>query len=297
MVPRTTLKIAFEMFILDCQSRRFTPHTLRFYRGRLGLWLRWCEQREIADLERLTHHHIRQYLVDLDQSGVSSAYHHSHARAIRAFLNYCVRDDLLELSPFDKVQMPRLEKKIPHAVPAADVARILRACSNERDRAIVLFAIDSGVRASELCALRVGDVRLDNGEVTVRQGKGQKERLTYIGAKVRKQVLRYFARERDGQPDATEPLFARRDDAGCEPLVYNGLKQIVFRLRKSSGVKFSMHAFRRTFAINALRNGMDLYTLARLMGHSDITVLRVYLELIDTDGETAHQKFGVVDRL
>lgn len=226
-----------------------------------------------------------------------SAYHHSHARAIRAFCNYCVRDELLELSPFGKVQMPRLEKKIPHAVPAADLGRILRACSNERDRAIVLFAVDSGVRASELCALRVGDVRLDNGEVTVRQGKGQKERLTYIGAKVRKQLLRYFARERNGQPDATEPLFTRRDDGGCEPLVYNGLKQIVFRLRQASGVRFSMHAFRRTFAINSLRNGMDLYTLARLMGHSDITVLRVYLELIDTDGETAHQKFGVVDRL
>lgn len=296
MVPRTPLKTAFEMFILDGQSRRFTAHTIRFYRGRLGLWLRWCDGQGITDLERLTHHDIRRYLVGLDQSGVSSAYHHSHARAIRAFCNYCVRDELLESSPFARVKMPQLEKKVLPAIPAADVARILRACSNERDRAIVLLALDSGIRASELCALAVGDVRLDNGAVTVRQGKGQKERITYIGARVRKQLLRYFARERDGQPAATEPLFTRRD-GGCEPLVYNGLKQLVFRLRTASGVRFSMHAFRRTFAINSLRNGMDIYTLARLMGHSDISVLRVYLDLLETDVEAAHQKYGVVDRL
>lgn len=63
------------------------------------------------------------------------------------------------------------------------------------------------------------------------------------------------------------------------------------------GVHFSAHALRRTFAINSLRNGMDIYTLARLMGHSDITVLRAYLPFVTADLQAAQEKFGVVDNL
>lgn len=296
MDPRITLKAAFDLFILECQSRRFTAHTLRFYRGRLHLFLRWCDQHEICLLSELTHHHIRRYLVELDEGGVSSAYHHSHARAIRAFLNYCVRDDLIEVSPFAKIKMPRLEKKVLAAIDTADIRRILRACKSERDKAICLLMLDSGIRASELCALNVGDVNVQTGAIIVRAGKGRKDRMTYIGPKTRRQLLRYFIRERHGQPGEDEPLFTTQDGDNGR-LVYDGLKQLLRRLRDASGVKFSAHSFRRTFAINCLRNGMNIYVLARLMGHADITVLRAYLEIAEHDLRAAHEQYGVVDHL
>jgi integrase/recombinase XerD len=295
MDPRIRLKSAFELFILECQSRRFTAHTLRFYRGRLSLFLTWCERREIEWLTDLTHHHIRQYLVEVQESGVSSAYHHSLARAIRAFLNYCVRDDLLPASPFRKVQMPRLEKKVLEAVSREDINAILKACRYERDKAIILLMLDSGIRASELCALNVGDVDFTTGEVIIRHGKGQKGRSVYIGSRTRKQLRRYFIRERGGEPGSQRPLFTTQDDDSR--FVYHTLKQLLRRLREKSGVRFSAHSLRRTFAINSLRNGMDIYTLAKLMGHTDITVLRAYLPLVNSDLRIAQEKFGVVENL
>lgn len=296
MDPRTPLKTALDLYILEAQSRRHTGETLRFYRGRLGQFVRWCDTQQIVYLDDLTPHVLRAFLIYIDARGVSSAYHHSHARALRAFCNYCVRDDLLPVSPFARVQMPRLEKKTPAAIPAEHIRHILRACRYERDRAIVLMLLDSGVRASELCNLDMGDVDLESGAVRVRNGKGRKERVTYIGATTRRQVHRYLMREREGQPAPSAPLFIRQSAHGGR-IAYDGLKQLFRRLSDASGVSFSAHAFRRTFAINSLRNGMNIYVLAQLMGHADISVLRAYLEILDDDLRTAHERAGVVDNL
>ncbi len=77
-----------------------------------------------------------------------------------------------------------------------------------------------------------------------------------------------------------------------------GMTQMMARLRDRSGVKScSCHTFRRTFALSCLRNGMNIYVLARLMGHADISVLRQYLALVEDDLEQAHAKYGVVDNL
>jgi integrase len=75
----------------------------------------------------------------------------------KAFLNYCVRDELIEVSPMKKVKMPKVEKKVLSAIDPADIQKILKACKYERDKAICLFLLDSGVRARELLALNVGD--------------------------------------------------------------------------------------------------------------------------------------------
>lgn len=295
MDPRISPKTAFDLFTLECQSRRFTADTLRFYRGRMKLFLDFLAAQGIDWLTDLSHHHIRQYLVNLQESGVSSAYHHSLARAIRAFLNYCVRDELIEKSPFDKVQMPRLEKKVLEAVNSEGIAAILKACKYERDKAIILFMLDSGVRASELCSLNVEDIDFATGEVAIKRGKGQKGRVVYIGPRARKQIRRYFIRELGCEPSAKKPLFITQDDGSR--FVYYTLKQLLRRLREKSGVNFSAHSLRRTFAINSLRNGMDIYTLAKLMGHTDITVLRAYLPLVNNDLRLAQEKYGVVDNL
>ena len=285
---------AFDMFLLYCEARRLTPATREFYRIKLGLFIRWCESEGVHALHELTAHHIRRYLVHLSRRKLSSQYQHNLARAIRAFLNYCVRDELLEKSPFDKVQMPRLEKKILEALSPTDIHAILRSCISERDKALCLFLLDSGVRASELVALNVGDIDLKTGVVLVRLGKGQKGRTTYVGARTRKQIKRYWAERSDTRPHT--PAFASEFKNGR--LRVDGLVQLMERLQGRSCVTIcTAHTFRRTFAINCLRNGMNVYVLARLMGHADITILRQYLPLLEADLQDAHARFGAVDNL
>lgn len=186
MQQKLTLQDALELFLLDCQARRFTKHTLRFYRERLSLFTKWVG--ESTPLHQLTATEIKRFFINLQDRNLSSAYVHSHARAIRTFCNYCVRDELIEKSPFAKVKMPILAKKILPALTSDEVDAILDACVIQRDKTIVLFLLDSGARATEAVTLNVGDVNLKTGAVTVRQGKQQKDRTTFIGAKVRKQI-------------------------------------------------------------------------------------------------------------
>ena len=282
-----------DMFLLDCEARRLTPQTLTFYKQKLSVFVRWCEEQQLHGLDDLTARELRQFLVSIQRRGLSSQYQHNPARAIRAFLNFCVRDELIDESPFDRVQMPRVEKKILQAFTAEQIQTVLHHCQTERDRVICLFLLDSGVRASELIAITVGDVNLSRGEVLVRAGKGQKQRTTYIGAITRKQLRRYLS-GRDMYSQS--PLFASENTG--KPLTLSGVVQLMKRLSRRSGVDIcTAHTFRRTFAINCLRNGMNIYALARLMGHSDITVLRQYLALVDQDLQQAHQEFGAVDRM
>lgn len=285
---------AFDMFMLDCEARRLTPATRQFYHYKLAPFIRWCEAEGLGHLRELTAHHIRRYLISIARRNLSSQYQHNIARSLRAFLNYCVRDELIEKSPFDKVQMPRLEKKILAALSPTDIHAIMRSCISERDKAICLFLLDSGVRASELVALNVGDIDLKTGVVLVRLGKGQKARNTYVGARTRKQIRRYWAERRDTRPHT--PAFASEFKTGR--LRVDGLVQVMERLQDRSGVAIcTAHTFRRTFAINCLRNGMNVYVLARLMGHADITILRQYLPLLEADLQEAHARFGAVDNL
>lgn len=285
---------ALDLFLLDCEARRLTEATRSFYHGRLSRFIRWCEAQGLESVQDLTAHDIRRYLVHLQRRQLSSQYQHGLARAIRAFLNYCVRDELLEKSPFAKVQMPRLEKKILEAFSPEEIKLILKSCRSERDRALCLFLLDTGVRASELIALNVDDVDLKTGMVIVRLGKGQKGRTTYVGARTRKQLRRYFA-ERDALK-GREAAFAT-EWAG-KRMTLSGLIQVMGRLQVRSGVTIcTCHTFRRTFALSCLRNGMNIYVLARLMGHADITVLRHYLPLVEDDLQDAHARFGAVDNL
>lgn len=285
---------AFQLFILDCHAQGFTAATVDFYETRFRLISEWCDARGISSLPQFNHTQIREYLAELQGRGLSGHYVHGYARAIRAFLNFCVRDGLLSESPFDKVKMPRRPQKVLPALTQDDVKRILQACTYERDRAIILMMLDSGIRANELCSLNVGDV---NGEaVHVRMGKGQKGRVTYIGAKTRKQLWRYQNMERDEKPGADDPLFINQH--GGERVTYQTLAQLFRRLRKRTGIEHcNAHTFRRTMAINSLRSGMNIYVLAKMMGHADIHVLKQYLDMVQDDVKGAARKHGVVDNL
>ena len=288
------LSDALDLFLLDCEARRLIVVTRDSYRLKLSLFVRWCDEQGITTLQQLTAHDLRRYLVSLSRRELSSQYQNNLARAIRAFLNYCVRNELLAVSPFNKVQMPRLEKKTLTALSSGDIQAILRNCSSERDKAMCLFLLDSGVRVSELVALNVADVDLTTGVVLVRLGKGQKGRTTYIGARTRKQVRRYFAERGKMQPH--EPVFVSERHKGR--LRVDSVVQMMGRLQEKSGVaQCTCHTFRRTFAITCLRNGMNIYVLARLMGHADITILRQYLPLLEGDLQEAHARFGAVDNL
>lgn len=114
--------------------------------------------------------------------------------------------------------------------------------------------------------------------------------MTYIGQRVKLELRRYLKRRPDLKPGA--PLFAT-DEGGR--FSYNGLRSLMLRRGKDAGVAVSLHDFRRFFAITMLRNGTDIITLSRLMGHSGLEVLKRYLNQMPDDLGVAHKKASPVD--
>jgi integrase/recombinase XerD len=291
---------AYAAYRLDAQARRVTQATMRTYKDRLEPFITWCEQQGVTLVSGISSTLLRTYLVHLQDRHLASSTVNGTGRAIKAFLNFCVREGLLNESPMRRVVIPKIDKQILPSFSEDDVRRLLAACQNERDEAVILFLLDTGVRASEFANMKGGDIDLSSGAVVVRQGKGRKDRVVYLGAKARKQLLRYYMER--GTPRADESIWIARQsnpysEAG-KPLSDSGLRQLLERVAIRANVKHcSPHTFRRTFALWSLRNGMTIYHLQRLMGHEDIQVLRRYLPLVEGDIKTAHQQSSPVDNM
>ena len=289
-----TIAFAVEMFDLDNQARRLTSATRRNYLRLLSQFSKWCEQYEITNLDDVKPTTIRQYLANLAARGLSTTSQHNQYRTLRTFFGYCVRDELLALSPLRTMRAPQTETKLPKVFNREDLDIIFAACQTTRDKAICLFLLDSGLRAAELCSLNVDDVDVKTGAVLVEKGKQQKQRVVYVGATVRKQYRRYLVER--GNPSRQDPAFV--SERGGARLTVNALVQLMRRLRLATGVKqCSAHTFRRTFATSCLRNGMNIYILAKLMGHTDIIVLKKYLAIVEDDLSGAHDQHGPVDNM
>ena len=291
---RDTIERALKDFMLYNHAARLAPTTDRFYRCQLTPFARWCHQYEIQSERAISPTVIRGYLASLLDRGLSDYSVHAAARAIRAFLNFCVCEGRISVSPMSKVARPRIDRRILPAFTHDDVHKLLRVCTEVRDEAIILFLLDTGCRAAEMVGLDGGDINLLNGEINIRKDKGRKDRIVFLGQSARAGLLGYYAER--CTPGEHEPVWISQTRE--ERLTPSGLHQLLKRLGERAGIEnCAPHTFRRTFAIWCLRNGMDVFRLARLMGHADISVLRQYLYLLKDDLRAAHAQFGTVGRL
>lgn len=160
-----------------------------------------------------------------------------------------------------------------------------------RDKAILILLVDTGLRASELCALTLSDYNNKNGEIDIRHGKGDKERTVIAGANARKALWRYLATRSDKEPG--EPLFATRSGLHMNK---DGLRHLVQRVAERTGVRnANLHRFRHTFAINFLRNGGNVVELQRFLGHEQMSTVTIYLNLAQSDMAAAQKLASPAD--
>ena len=155
-----------------------------------------------------------------------------------------------------------------------------------RDRAIVLLLLDTGLRASEVCNLRLDDYDQSTGHLTVRRGKGNKGRTVRVERSTASALWRYLSERPDLEPDA--PLFANSRTGG--KLSRHALGRLLKRLGRRAGVAdVYPHRFRHTFAIEFLRNNGDIYTLQQILGHTSLDMVRRYLKIVQTDLDQKHR--------
>jgi integrase/recombinase XerD len=236
------------------------------------------------------------------QHGLSSHTIHCYLRSVRAFWSWLADEEIIHDNPFHRVKLPRVTKKVIPTFSPSQLQGLLSAINTStaegfRDYAMILTLLDSGLRVSELTGIRMDDLMLDDGLIKV-LGKGGKERHIPVGTQVQRLLWRYISRHR---PQPLNPncdfLFLTRDGGR---LTKSHIENRMVRYGKRSGisgVRVSPHTLRHTAAVSFLRNGGDVFSLQRLLGHSSLEMTRHYCELADVDVKKAHLSASPVDNL
>ncbi len=299
--PFEELEQLTDEYLIDCEFRQHRPHTIVNNRGFLRKFTEFlkdsghvdCGRQEI----RLFLHHLQQP-VSSGGRGVRPITAKTYHRCLATFFKWAVEEGALSVSPMEKIKAPTVKNTLKEPLSDEKVAALLEAAKTSthkhRDTAILLFLLDSGVRAAELCSLKFADVDFKNRSAKV-LGKGNKIRMVYWGINTSKALLRYLRNE-ERRPD--EPVFlSDRGTRSGEALTPSGLFQLMGRLGEKAGVKCGVHDWRRTFAVRILNNGANLISVSRMMGHETLEITKGYLALAECDIEKQHRQFGPADKL
>jgi integrase/recombinase XerD len=303
-VTHTTIGKVEADFILDWanqfyQSKKVegvSPFTLTFYKQQLGYFLKYCQAQVITRLDEITPNMVRQFILWHEQTGHNPGGLHAAYRVLRTFLIWYESEAEPEdwKNPIRKVKAPKIPTLPLKPVELSDVSSLLQTCKAElfldiRDKAVLLFLLDTGARAREVLHVDIQDVDLISGAIIIQRGKGAKSRTVFLGKASRRALRTYLKVRNDNHP----ALWVTEDG---ERLEYGGLRGILERRARQAGIKPpSLHSFRRAFAINMLRAGVDVFSLQMLMGHTDLQVLRRYLALTTEDIAQAHRIGSPVD--
>ena len=255
--------------------------------------------------EQITAEIVRKYRLWLnrhknergdDLAMITQAY---HLIALRGFLKYFAKRDILSLSP-DKIELPKIHRKQVTFLHYDEVLRLLEQVDTQsesglRDRAILELLFSSGLRVSELVNLNRDHVNTKRREFMVR-GKGQKDRPIFISQAAADWVEQYLAERQD----TLAPLFISysknmetNTSGDYRRLTARSIQRMVSKYARLAGITkhVSPHTMRHSFATDLLMNGADLRSVQNMLGHSNIATTQIYTHVTDAHLKDVYEKF------
>ncbi len=214
--------------------------------------------------------------------------------AIRGFFKFLVREKAIAEDPTALVERPRLGRRLPKVLGQEDIEAIagrpaIVTRRGVRDRAMIHLMYACGLRVSELCALRVGDLDRERGVVSV-LGKGGKRRLVPVGEVALVHVEEYLAEVRPALARAGESALFLSPSG--RRLTRQGFWKLLKRYARAAGVSLpvSPHKLRHSFATHLLRGGADLRAVQAMLGHADLATTEIYTRVAQDHVQAAYTK-------
>jgi integrase/recombinase XerD len=285
---------AYLTFLRDV--RRMSPNTIESYARDLGLLADFASTRETA-VEVLTRRDLEALVRALMTRGLSPR---SVARAvacIRGFYKFLALERRIEQSPAADLRAPRAWPALPKFLDLDEVDRLLAQPDvttprGLRDKALIQTLYASGMRVSELVAVKPGDLSLDEGYLTC-IGKGDKQRIVPVGQEAIDWLRRYM---QDGRPAllkkrASPWLFVNARDGG--PLSRVGFWKVLKAYGIEAGISrdLSPHVLRHSFATHLLERGADLRAIQLMLGHADLSTTQIYTHVLEARLRTVYDRY------
>ena len=308
-----TLEEVVATYHEDCQVQGLKPSTIQGYQRSLRCFLRWCDQNQISMVPHFTPDAVKKYIIFLQgklrwqdhdhlptqEDTLSATTVRNYIRDLKAFASWLEREgyttdnvllklrkpkaDDIPVEPFSKDEIDTLF----HALDLTDTFEF-------RDFVVMHTLWDTGMRVGELASLTLTDVNLKQCEIRIDHAKWGKWRDIGFGKQTQKYLSRYLAMCRPEPVAEDEKRFFLAVDG--RPLSISAVEQFCRRISKRVGFRIHPHRFRHTFAVNMLRNGTDIRTLQKLMGHASVQILMRYLNLANNEAIEVHQVNSPADR-
>ena len=261
-------------------ERGLSPRTVEAYRRDLNGFTTFLATRGVEAPARVGPGDLREFVYALKDRGLAAASIRRALSAIRTYYGFLLAEGLVAADPTERVELPRTWRRLPDALSRTDIERLLDAPDPGdplfwRDKALLEFAYASGVRVSELTALKIRDLDLDDGLAMV-LGKGSKERVVPVGRAAVRAMDVYLREIRPRLARATEGVAFL--NARGRPLTRMGVWKILRKHVRRAGIRkrVTPHTLRHSFATHLLEGGADLAAVQEMLGHADISTTQIY---------------------
>lgn len=282
-----------------------TDRTIDYYKKSLINILREINK----TVDEITSDDIRYYLaIRQKRDNITKTTANNELRCLRTFFSFLIAEELITKNPCLKIEQIKAKKVQKPAFTEIEVEQIRAKCSCARETAIVETLLSTGCRVTELTLIKTSDITEDK---LVVHGKGQKDRTVYLNAKAQMALQMYMSERKDNNPYLfprgvkvteaatrkgkpalwyTNPLRVETDGHTDK----SSIEQTVRKIGKRAGVpKCHPHRFRRTCATFALRRGMPIEQVSRMLGHENVATTQIYLDLSEEELQQAHKKYVV----
>jgi integrase/recombinase XerD len=215
---------------------------------------------------------------------------------LKVFFRWLAAKGILDMDPAEPLLAPRPDQTLPETLHLREITQLLESIDpssplGRRDRTILELFYSSGLRLSELCALRLEMIDLEDGFLRI-TGKGNKTRIVRIGTKAREAIADYLAQQRPAliTPRSTSHLFLSVRGSSLSP---DRVRQIVKQRAKLAGIDQNIypHLLRHSFATHLLEGGADLRVIQELLGHADIATTQIYTHVDRHRLKSIHHRF------
>ncbi len=316
-------------FMLFCRNRQLREKTMNSYEQTLRLFERWCnESLQIERVDQVTESVIRRYINDLMERGKYSFYVNdktkninyperrrdfrnpisittinNYIRNLRVFFNWLDREYLLKKNPMKRIQQLKNNRKAKEFISDDDFKKLVSQLdksyfAEHRDLTMIYLMIDTGMRLGECSMLLVDDINLAKKQVFLRaeNTKGRKDRMVFFSPKT-ETIVRRWIQYKDRYVES-DYLFPVKHGGGA--IAVSNFETNFKKYLNRAGLKdtISPHCLRNNFAKRCLMNGMDIFTLSKILGHSSVRVTEeAYLDLNDEDMQKRYQNFSPIQTI
>ncbi|HFK1513840.1 tyrosine-type recombinase/integrase [Bacillus paranthracis] len=283
---------AYEKFFKDCYLRNLRPATIGYYKNEfhgakkiINKQLVEWEQKDVEDLILKSKQLMKVTTIN------------TRLRALRSFYNFLDKNKLIDKNPMKAIKLLRDRQKIIETLDNQEIEKLIKTIRKQktfvgfRDEVILLVFLDTGVRLSELVGINVEDVR--HNKLIIRRTKNLFERTVYLSDTTQERLESYIKVRGEV---TTKKLFISQDNKELNP---HSIQTRLTKYGKEAKInkRVSPHTFRHTMAKRMIASGLDAFSLMHLLGHTDITVTKRYVNLWGQDLEQKHKEYGALKGL